>query len=102
MFTRDPDIDKLVEKITGVLEQITLRNDLSEETYKIKSIPRDIDKLISVYLNMSTEDRKNKKQELQKALESMLNTVLNYYKMIKDISVSELNVELKFIEHKYK
>ena len=102
MFTRDPDIDKLVEKITGVLEQITLRNDLSEETYKIKSIPRDIDKLISVYLNMSTEDRKNKKQELQKAIEAMLKVAVDYYEMVKCESVSELNVELKFIEHKYK
>lgn len=101
-FTRDPDLDNLIEKITGVLKQITLRNDLSEETYKIKSIPRDIDKLISVYLNMSTEDRKNKKQELQKAIEAMLKVAVDYYEMVKCESVSELNVELKFIEHKYK
>lgn len=61
-----------------------------------------MDRLISSYLEVNIEDRRNKKPELQKALESTLNAVLNYYKMINDMSVSELNVELKFIELKYK
>ena len=101
-FTRDSDLDELIEKINSVIERIPPVNDLSEETYKIKSITKDMDRLISSYLEVNVEDRRNKKPELQKALESMLNAVLNYYKMINDMSVSELNVELKFIELKYK
>lgn len=101
-FTRDSDLDELIEKINSVIERIPPVNDLSEETYKIKSITKDMDRLISSYLEVNIEDRRNKKPELQKALESMLNAVLNYYKMINDMSVSELNVELKFIELKYK
>lgn len=100
--TQDDDLDKLIEKIADVLKQIPIRNDLSEETYKIKSIPKNINNIVAAYLNIKSENRKNKKSEVKQSLEYMLKTVMEYSKMVENFIEMELNTQIKFIEYKYK